>query len=113
MKWPWVSRLAYELALTQLGAETARADALVSTITTMRQQGFTAARAATVREAPDEESIGLAQAEQKFIQRRDDVAFIERAAADMMRRVPGISKAQAMTEAAKLRRQVTDEDAPV
>lgn len=112
MKWPWVSRLAYELALAELGAERARADLLMVTLSTMRQQGFAIVKPATVREPKDEETEGLARAEQELVKRRDDMGFINRAAADMMRRIPGLSPARALEEAGKLRREINDQDSP-
>lgn len=113
MKLPWVSRDAFVAVCTALELERQRNDSLTNTITTMRQQGFTAAKAATVREPKDEETEGLHAAEQQMVKRRDDVAFVQRAAADMLRRVPGISPAKAMEEAVKMRREINDQDAPV
>lgn len=109
-----VGALAFTIGmlLAAVRAERARSAELMQVVTTMRQQGFTASKPAAVVEPRDEEGEGLARAEQRYVQRRDDMRFIELAAADIQRRVPGISPAKAIAEAQRLRREITDQDSP-
>lgn len=92
--------------------ERATSERLMGQLLTMRQQGFLPQVPAKIIEGPDPEKIGLERAEQQLIQRRDDASFIQKAKADIMKRNPRISDKDALAEAWRLRRSVTDEDPP-
>lgn len=99
--------------MAQGDTQHARYDSLVKEMVAMRQTGFTAAKPAKVIEPKDEESTGLAQMEASTMARRRDLVFIENAAEDMMRRT-GVTKAQAIQEAARMRKEMNEqEDSPL
>lgn len=123
MTWPLVSRARYdEMQRTlrfsldeknaDLGMWQAKHDHLVEQIISMRRDGFSVAKPATVRQSPDDEAVGLQRAEAALVLRAADVEFITKATRDIMQKT-GVSEAQARAEAIRLRRDVTDEDAPV
>lgn len=108
----WMCRMLIAALRVDIVHERATSERLMGQLLTMRQQGFLPQVPAKIIEGPDPEKIGLERAEAHLIQRRDDASFIQKAKADIMKRNPRISDKDALAEAWRLRRSVTDEDPP-
>lgn len=91
----------------------ARAEALTKDLLSMRRDGFSVQKPATIHEPPDGEAEALAAAEGALLNRMrgDDKHFITEATRRIMAET-GVSEPVARAEAWKLRRGVTDEDPP-
>lgn len=98
MKLPWVSREAYD----ERGRRLAQLEAEITRLTELRLQGFVAAKPGRVREPPDPETQARHRAETEFV---------NKARAKLMADT-GVDTVTATREAERLRREVTDQQAP-
>jgi uncharacterized membrane-anchored protein YjiN (DUF445 family) len=91
---------------------------LISKLTTLRREGFIPGRAGKVIESKDLEAEGLKRAEdmgrQSEIHRRKHAerTFLENAVADIEKKRPGITRADALKEARKLYQATIDDETP-
>lgn len=112
MRWPWVSRRAFDVVEQQLELERERTDKLLEMLLRLKNKGHELAHPTRVSAPPDPEAKALERAEdqfrQKLQQRRAaaDVEFEESALTDLMGR--GLSRDQAIAEAKRLRSEITD-----
>lgn len=133
MRWPWVSRCAYELLELQLQSRDAQLvdarsdheklearliareavyDRLVQQVVGLKRKGFEPSTAGKVTAAPDSDAKALHRAEEQFqhklqTQRAEaEREFEESAVSDLMEQ--GLTRDQAIAEARRLRSSVTD-----
>jgi SOS response regulatory protein OraA/RecX len=108
LRWPWVSRHAYDLVVEQLQQRTAAHDRLVQQMVGLKRKGFEPSQAGKIRKQPDEEAQALASVEQKFVERvrASDRDFVDSAVQDLIDR--GLSPDAAKREAKRIRAEITD-----
>lgn len=108
IRWPWVSRRAYDVVAEQLQLRTVAYDRLVQQMVGLKRKGYELPTGTRIRQQPDAEAKALDDVNQRFIERAraGDREFVDAAVQDLVDR--GLTPAAAKKEAARLRGEVTD-----